>query len=118
MRNATLILAALILSVLRVPVSADEKKPLAGKELIEQLKKGGYVIFFRHCATNEDQADTDTMHLDNLKAQRHLSDKGRDQSREIGKAFQQLDIPIKGILTSKFYRAQEVGKLLDLGPVT
>ncbi len=56
--------------------------------------------------------------LDNIKAQRQLSDKGREQAKALGDAFQSLKIPIDKVISSKFYRAQEAAKLLDLGVVT
>src|SRR2546422_7027360 len=88
---------------------AEDRKQLSGKELVEELRKGGHVIYFRHPATNPDQADTDTMHLDNLKAQRHLSDDGRAQAKSIGEAFRALKIPVGEVRTSQFYRAIEAG---------
>ena len=46
------------------------------KTLVGALRQGGYVIVFRHGATNRDQADTDPLHHDNIAQQRLLSDKG------------------------------------------
>jgi phosphohistidine phosphatase SixA len=110
-----LLLGALILSVLAGSTGAQEKKPLADKELVEQLKKGGYVIYFRHCATNQDQADTDTLNLENTKAQRQLTDEGHEQGKAIGKAFKTLGIYVEYVLTSKFLRASETGADLNVG---
>lgn len=82
------------------------------KSIVTQLQKGGYVLFMRHGKTNLDQADTDPLHLDNVKAQRQLTDEGRQQARDIGAAFRALKIPIGSVTCSKFYRAQEMAKLL------
>src|SRR5438874_9007833 len=92
--------------------------PLSPTELLPELRKGGYVLFIRHPKTNPDQADTDPLHLDNIKAQRQLSDEGRKQAKALGEAFRALKIPVGKIISSKFYRAQEAAKLLDLGEVT
>ena len=43
------------------PASAQTTAPgatLADGELIDALRRGGYVSYFRHAATNPDQADT------------------------------------------------------------
>src|SRR5205807_2551576 len=92
--------------------------PPSPAELLPELRKGGYVLFIRHPKTNPDQADTDPLNLDNIKAQRHLSDEGRRQARLLGQAFRDLKLPIEKVVSSKFYRAQEAAKLLDVGPVT
>jgi phosphohistidine phosphatase SixA len=75
-------------------------------------------LFIRHPRTNQDQADTDPLNLDNVKAQRQLSDEGRKQAKALGEAFRALKIPVAKVLSSKFYRAQEAAKLLKIGEVT
>lgn len=93
---------------------ADEPDP---KVLIPQLQKGGYVLFLRHPQTNPDQADTDPLHLDNVKAQRQLSDEGRAQAKSLGRSFRALRIPVGKVIASRFFRATEAAKLLDVGEV-
>src|SRR5207302_5284199 len=88
------------------------------EHLVPELQKGGYILFIRHPRTNPDQADTDPFHLDNIGAQRQLSDEGRQQARTLGEAFRALKIPIDKVISSKFHRAQEAAKLLDIGEVT
>src|SRR5207244_9768560 len=92
--------------------------PPSPTELVPQLRKGGYLLFILHPKTNPDQADTDPLHLDNVKAQRQLSDEGRKQAKALGEAFRALKIPSDKVVASKFYRAQEAAKLLDIGEVT
>jgi phosphohistidine phosphatase SixA len=89
----------------------------AKAEVVPALQKGGYVLFIRHPKTNPDQADTDPLHIDNVKAQRQLSDEGRKQAKDLGLAFRSLKIPVATIVSSKFWRAQEAAKLLELGKV-
>lgn len=96
----------------------EQNEPLSGERLIEALRQGGYVIYFRHPTTDHDQADTDTFNLDNLKKQRHLTDKGRQEARSVGAAFRKLKISVGSVSTSKFYRAVEAAKLFDVGEVT
>ena len=92
-------------------------EPATPDELVPELRNGGYVLFVRHPATNPDQADTDPLHLDNVKAQRQLSDKGRAQARTLGEALRALKIPVEKVISSKFNRAVEAAKLLDVGEV-
>jgi phosphohistidine phosphatase SixA len=96
---------------------ASAAQPSAS-ELLPELRKGGYVLFMRHPKTNPDQADTDPLHLDNVKAQRQLSDDGRTQGKALGEAFRALKIPVAKVIASEFNRAQEAAKLLDIGEVT
>jgi phosphohistidine phosphatase SixA len=88
------------------------------QKLAGELKQGGYVIVFRHGATNRDQADTDPLHPDNIAQQRLLSDKGREVAKQVGDAFKRLSIPLGTVYTSKFNRAVETGKLVSGGEVT
>src|SRR5207253_1997822 len=90
----------------------------SASELLPEVRKGGYVLFIRHPKTNPDQADTDPLHLDNVKAQRQLSDEGRKQAKALGEAFRALKIPVGKVIASKFNRAQEAAKLLGVGEVT
>ena len=89
------------LFVLSVAGVASAEPPLPA-ELLPELRKGGYVLFIRHPKTNPDQADTDPLHLDNIKAQRQLSDEGRKQAKALGEAFRALKIPVDKVLASKF----------------
>jgi phosphohistidine phosphatase SixA len=101
--------------VLATAVVATAEPPA---DLVPELKKGGYVLFIRHPRTNPDQADTDPLNLDNIKAQRQLSDDGRKQARALGECFRALGIPVEKVISSKFNRAQEAAKLLAVGEVT
>ena len=103
-----------LLAVVIAAAAADAQQP---SDLLPELRKGGYVLFIRHPKTNPDQADTDPLNLDNVKAQRQLSDEGRKQAKVLGEAFRALKIPIDKVISSKFYRAQEAAKLLDVGEV-
>src|SRR5262252_10015638 len=83
------------------------------KTLAAQLKQGGYVIVFRHGATNRDQADTDPLNYDNVAKQRLLSDKGREVAQQVGAAYRKRCIPLGEVYTSKVNRAGETGKLVS-----
>lgn len=81
---------------------------LRGAGLIPELQKGGYVIFFRHAATDRSQGDTD---LSRCETQRNLNDQGRDESRTIGEAFTQLNIPVGDVLSSPYCRARDTAQI-------
>lgn len=110
-----LALALLFVLVATVAVAADSTATKS--DVVPALQKGGYVLYLRHTQTNPDQADTDPLHLDNITAQRHLTDVGREQARTIGRSIKQLGLPVAKVLASRFYRAQETATLLDIGEV-
>jgi phosphohistidine phosphatase SixA len=105
-----------LLALLAVTEAQGETPSVA--ELAPQLQRGGYVLFMRHPQTNPDQADVDPLNLENVAAQRQLTDEGRRTAKEVGAALTDLKIPIAQVISSKFYRAQEAAKLLGLGKVT
>jgi phosphohistidine phosphatase SixA len=109
---------AAIIPLLVVVAAVADAGPPPPSELLPELRKGGYVLFIRHPRTNPDQADTDPLNLDNVKAQRQLSDEGRQQAKALGEAFRALKIPVEKVLSSKFYRAREAAQLLGVGAVT
>jgi len=90
------------------------------RELVPALKEGGYVVVFRHVATDDSQKDIYPFNFGDMKTQRQLSEKGRDMARRIGAAVKKLGIPVGEIYTSRLNRAIETGKLLsdkDVEPV-
>ncbi len=96
------------------PVSAQSTAPsatLPEGELIDALRRGGHVIYFRHATTNPEQADTSDPKLGRCEAQRNLSADGRRMSREIGAAFQTLRIPVGKVVSSPYCRTVETATL-------
>jgi phosphohistidine phosphatase SixA len=88
--------------------------------LVSSLKDGGYVIVFRHGATDDSQKDVYPFKFDDMTAQRQLSEKGRELARELGAALKKLAVPIGEVYTSRLNRAVETGKLLggkEVSPV-
>ena len=82
-----------------------------GVALIEQLRQGGLVVFFRH-------ADTAGMPCDRLyrigqrERQRNVSDDGREQARRIGETVAALEIPIQEpILAGPVFRARDTAEI-------
>lgn len=127
-RGMGFLLSAVLLAGFSAPASAQyggattylgsysspaPKKPEKLEELVTDMKRGGYVIVLRHGATNADQADTDPFHLDNVGAQRLLSDKGRDVAKRVGDSFRALGIPLGKVYSSGFNRATETAQLVS-----
>ncbi len=107
-----------IVALLAVTSATSLAQTVDMKALADTLKQGGYVIVFRHGATNRDQADTDPLNHDNVSKQRQLSEGGRELARQVGESFKKLNIPIGKVYTSKFNRAVETGRLIGGTEVT
>src|SRR5258708_26319279 len=107
MKTLQIICAVLLLLLGCSQVSAEDPR-----ELVSALKQGGYVVLFRHVATDDSQKDIYPFDFDDMKAQRQLSEKGREIARQIRAAVKKLGIPVDETYTSRLNRAIETGKLL------
>jgi len=94
---------------------------LSDKELVSELQRGGYNIYFRHAATDWSQTDRVTAEGDwtscDPTRMRQLSNEGRAVAQRIGAAIRRLDIPVGIILASEYCRTRQTAQLMDLGPV-
>lgn len=102
------------------PALAQDKPAAPSVEpavLVQALKSGGHVIYFRHAATEQAQQDSSPVDLKNCATQRSLSDKGKDQARAIGKAFGQLRVNVSKVFASPYCRTIDTAKLA-FGEVT
>lgn len=91
------------------------------KALLDNLRHGGYVIYFRHAQTDWSHPDrlmteSDVVSCDR-KRMRQLSEKGRAKARALGEAIRRLNIPVHEVYASPYCRTVETARLLDLGPV-
>ncbi len=91
--------------------SATPAKEIPGSELLAELKRGGYTLFFRHTSTDFSRDDVRSRSDDDCENQRPLTDKGRDEARRIGQDMRALGIPIGEVLASPRCRTVEVAKL-------
>ncbi|AFY69741.1 Phosphoglycerate mutase [Thalassoporum mexicanum PCC 7367] len=91
--------------------NADFQDKLSGTELLNALKQGGHVIYFRHAQTEKDYADQVTADVNNCATQRVLSEVGWQQARTIGKAFEAKDIPYNQVISSQYCRAWKTADL-------
>src|SRR5215831_18556677 len=69
-------------------------RELAGPALLAALRGGGYVLFFRHAATDFGQNDDNMTGYEDCSTQRNLTDKGRADARAIGTELRTLAIPV------------------------
>ena len=89
--------------------AATPTTPLEGTRLVDALRGGGYVLFFRHAATTRmGQPDDD---LTTCATQRNLNAEGRRQARAIGAAFRRLDIPVGAVIASPYCRTKDTAQL-------
>jgi phosphohistidine phosphatase SixA len=84
---------------------------LKGAALIDALRRGGYVIYFRHTATDFSRNDAATKSFDDCANQRPLSPQGRDDARRIGEAIRALRLPAGEVFASPMCRTTEHARL-------
>ena len=87
------------------PIKAD-----SNKNLINQLEKGGKLIFIRH-AYAPGNGDPNNFNLNDCSTQRNLSNIGRKQAQYIGTFFRENKIKIDKVLSSEWCRCKETAKI-------
>jgi len=84
-------------------------------ELMVKLKAGGYAIFFRHARTPNYKDPSEQEPVDtqpgNCSSQRNLSVEGIEQSKALGDAFRDLEIPIGIVRASPYCRTMDTAWL-------
>ena len=86
-------------------VKADSKK-----NIIENLKEGGKLIFIRH-AYAPGGGDPGNFNINECSTQRNLSESGKIQSRKIGNFFTENKIKIENVYSSEWCRCKETASL-------
>jgi phosphohistidine phosphatase SixA len=97
--------------------SADSSAPagdaaLAPADVASALRKGGYVIYFRHAATDFSKNDASMMGYGDCSNQRLLSDAGRQSAREVGSRIAALKLPVTEAFASPMCRTLETATLM------
>jgi len=92
--------------------AAPATQALSGPRLADALRQGGYVLYFRHTATDFSQNDERMTGFEDCANQRNLTDAGRADARAIGAAIRSLGIPIGEVLASPFCRTRETAELI------
>lgn len=98
---------------LGTPLLAADPDPASQdpQSLVNALRKGGYVIFLRHTATDQSGAAYEAADLARCETQRNLSAQGRASAADIGKAIKRLGIPVGKVMASPFCRARDTAQL-------
>jgi broad specificity phosphatase PhoE len=97
-----------------LPAIAAEapSESLAGAALVQALRSGGLILYFRHASTDFGQSDDTMSGYEDCTRQRNLTDRGREEARRIGAAITRLGIPIGDVLASPFCRTRETAQLI------
>ena len=83
------------------PIKAE-----SNQSLINELKKGGKLIFIRH-AYAPGGGDPDNFDINDCNTQRNLNNSGREQAKNIGNFFKDNNIKIENIYSSEWCRCKE-----------
>ena len=100
-----------ILAFLGLALAAVAAEPPSPGQLAAELRNGGYVLYFRHTATDFSQNDAHMTGFDDCATQRNLTDKGREEARQIGEHVRRLAIPVSEVLASPFCRTVETAMI-------
>ena len=87
------------------PIKAD-----SNQNVINELKKGGNLIFIRH-AYAPGGGDPKNFDINDCKTQRNLSNSGRDQAKKIRSFFKDNNIPISKVYSSEWCRCKETSSI-------
>ncbi len=80
--------------------------------LVRMLRGGGYLIVFRHGKTDWNQRDNDVLNFADRSTQRNLSEEGRAELAQVGKAIAALRLPIGEVHASPFWRCRDTAELV------
>src|SRR5499427_7383665 len=92
--------------------SSVPQAELSSRQLLADLRRGGYVLYFRHAATDFSQNDERMTSYEDCASQRNLIDQGRAAARGAGATIRELKIPVDRVLASPFCRTLETAQLL------
>ena len=93
------------LLIIFITINSAVKADL-NQNLINELKKGGNLIFIRH-AYAPGGGDPINFDINKCKTQRNLSDSGRKQAVKIGKFFKNNNILFDKVYSSEWCRCKE-----------
>ena len=82
----------------------------------QALRSGGHALLLRH-ALAPGTGDPSNFVLTDCATQRNLSAAGRDQARRLGAAVREAGVRVDRVLSSRWCRALETARLMEVGPV-
>lgn len=82
-------------------------------EGLRALQRGGAILVMRHAATSAGSSgDPPGFELYNCSTQRNLSDEGREQAAELGRALQAANVHFGTVMSSEWCRAFDTAQLI------
>ncbi|NBC72794.1 histidine phosphatase family protein [Paenibacillus sacheonensis] len=80
--------------------------------LLDNLKTGGFIIYFRHGEATIGQ-DQPNLNLNDCQTQRNLSHLGKEQAQAIGDAFRKKPFPIQWpVVSDPYCRAKDTAEII------
>lgn len=90
----------------------DGAQAVALPALAAALRQGGYVVYFRHTATDFSRGDGAMKSYGDCDNQRLLSEQGRSDARGVGEQIQRLRLPVGEVLASPYCRTLDTARLM------
>jgi phosphohistidine phosphatase SixA len=112
------VLAGIVAAVAALSCPQASPQTLSGKPLVEALRQGGYVLVMRHAHSPHASPRPEDAAPGNSALERQLDEPGRASAVAMGRALEQLDIPIAEVLSSPTFRARQTVRFLGLEPET
>lgn len=119
LRQTSASIAGMLMMVLMCHFSANAKVPksefvekMADAGLLNDLRKGGYVLYMRHGTTDNSRADqTHIANFSDCDTQRVLNDEGRRLATRLGNLLRKAEIPIAEVFYGPMCRTRETAEL-------
>ncbi|MFI4923609.1 MAG: hypothetical protein ACHQJ7_00530 [Vicinamibacteria bacterium] len=96
------------------PAFAADPAPVDAGWLVQELRRGGYLVFFRHTSTYREEVDMESrnvaagrLSLDDCATQRNLNERGVAEARKQATIVAELKIPAGKVYASNYCRARD-----------
>jgi len=103
--------AALMLGICLLAGTLGGSQAAAEPDLWALLREGGQIVLMRHGSTFPESGEPPGARLEDCATQRNLSDAGREEARRVGAAFRAHGIPVGKVLSSRWCRCLDTGRL-------